>query len=173
MPETIRLINNLELVLLLVVELDGVVTQAFTRDEREHRSIKPSDRGGKPCAGRLQVALHADLKLALGTQSSRVNDCIRDLLLRCLASSCKFSVTGTRPVAALAVNAAGELAILRGISVMAEEAAVIHDSGEVGRGRLIEPGTQIPALLLRVPGERQFREFADARAVKVSSRVIT
>ena len=55
---------------------------------------------------------------------------------------------------------------------MAEEAAIIGPAREIGRGVLIEPGAQIPAIFLCVPGERQFDQLPGAGEVEVGSRVI-
>ena len=80
-------------------------------------------------------------------------------------------MTGSIAMTPLAIDATGHGSAAR-VAVMAEEAAVVGPPREIGRGGLVEPGAQIPALLLRVPGEWQLDEFSGARAVEVSSRVI-
>ena len=58
------------------------------------------------------------------------------------------------------------------ITVVAEQAALIGKTREIGGCGVVEPGTHPPASFLRVPGDGQFGEFAARGLVQVRTRMV-
>src|SRR3982751_2943424 len=113
------------------------------------------------------MALHADVHLECRRQSRGIHDGGAKLFAGC-AVGCEFAMPRAVAMTPLAIDAVGECAAAR-VAVMAEEAAIVGASREIRRRGLIEPGAQIPAILLRVPRERQFHQLPGAGEVEVSS----
>ena len=109
----------------------------LARNEGKRPAIEPSDQRGNACAGRLQVALHAEIHAPLGSQPAGIYNAganLCELRARGLRDS---SVIAAGPMAALTVDAFRKIAgkdrlaarkIMPGrnprISVMAENAFV-------------------------------------------------
>ena len=87
------------------------------------------------------------------------------------AVRCEFGMPRAIAMTPLAIDPVGHRAAAR-VAIMAEQAAIVGPPREIGRRALVEPGAQIPAIFLRVPGERQLDQFPGAGEVEVSSRVI-
>src|SRR5262249_34347332 len=92
-----------------------------------------------------------------------------------LSGSCAarrhFGMMCSIAVTSLAIDTLGHRSAA-GIAVVAEEATIVGAAREIRGGGLIEAGAQVPAVLLRIPGERQLNEFTGASQVEVSPCVI-
>src|SRR5262249_39217955 len=154
LAKTIRLIDDLEAVAAFGhIEMHYGGAEGLTRTEGKDVAVEAADHLRQLDARGLQMALHADVHLERGREACRVHDGGANLL-NCRAPRCQVGMPPSIVVAPLAVDALGHPSVAR-VAIVAEEAAIVRSAGKVARRALVEPGAQVPALLLRVPRKRQ------------------
>ena len=124
------------------------------------------------CAGGLQMTLHTNIHLEFRSQTRRVYDGGSDL--RCLRFTTRGEFDVPRPgtMTPLAIDTLRKLSVSRRITVVTEQAALVRDPREIRRRNVIVAGTHGPTRLLRVPRDRQFRQFPCLPPVQEGARVI-
>ena len=134
--------------------------------------------------GHRQVALHADLHFALGTQTDRIHNGPAEVGRIRPAAGNQLQVPGAGTVAALAVDPRrqfpGETAVepkpVRGfrkgrIGVVAEHAGMGHLPAETLMVGPVVAGTHGPALLLGIPARRQLPQHAAGVQMEIAAGV--
>src|SRR5262249_37805716 len=111
------------------------------------------------------------IHLQFWSQPPGIDDGRADLRLLGSASRGQVHMARAGTMAPLAVDAPRERRAGR-IPVVAEQAALVGQACKIGGSGIVGPGTHPPALLLRVPGQRQFGELAAWRLVQVRAGVI-
>src|SRR5690349_20432620 len=72
----------------------------------------------------------------------------------------------------LTIDAVGRRTVGRRIAVVAEDAALIDEPREIGRGRVVVAWTHPPAPFLRIPGDRKLCQLSSLRLVEIGAGMI-
>jgi hypothetical protein len=133
------------------IEIDGEITERFSRPIRKRTTIKSPNRVRYAAARRLEMALQTDFRLPVETQPRRIQN---------WASPQHMSLT--RAVAPLAIDPVSKPAIrFGGISVVTEKAGIRDRPPEIRVIRAIVTRAHCPmSTLVRIPAQRQLGQFA-------------
>ena len=131
------------------------------------------------------MTLHTDVHLPLRTQTDRIEDGRADRLHGRLSTRQKIHMPGTRTVAALAVDARGQVlreAVLvpvavaglgkAWIAIMAEHAGMTDPAAEIVVAGMVVPRTHPPTLPLGIPAHRQLPQHSVPGQVQIGPRMI-
>src|SRR5665213_419726 len=86
LPETISLADNLKFVVMAsvrsVIEILAVIAQSLPRLVGENTPVELHDGARQFGAGGFEMALHTHVKLPLGSQARRVDNCVANVRQR-------------------------------------------------------------------------------------------
>src|ERR1041385_973757 len=145
------------------IEVQHEIAQRLSGPEREWAAAEAADRIGKRPAGGFQMALQANLELAVGAQLRGIYD-----------AALTFYMCFAGPMATLAIDAAGEPAVrFRWVSVVAEETGIGNYAAKIGVVRTIVSRAHRPLpAALGIPAQRKLDKLASLIAVQECLRVI-
>src|SRR5262249_10935062 len=113
LPQTVGLVRDLELVVVAasgrVIEVDAIGGEVLSRTEGEHPPAERDEAAPVRAAGRLEVALHADVHLTLPRQPSWIDDARAHLRERGALRARQPDVTLPGTVTALTVDPGGQI----------------------------------------------------------------
>ncbi len=186
--------DDLELIVMpgpfRVIEVQHEISQRLARPERKCAAFVALDGSRQHKAGGLQMALHADFELAVGSHARRVENGLPDLRRRSLPLR-RFHVPASRTVAALAIDAFRKLRgiewvrirpvvsrIERWVAVVAKETVVADFAAKVEMigaivARTHGEHTRLPRMQsVRIPRHRQLHQAILGGAMEIGARMV-
>ncbi len=165
-----------------MIEVDERVAERRSRHIRLRRPANATELERQRTAGRLEVALQADLELPVTAERARIHDGAPAAVHIARAHRLDMPLPGA--MTALAIDAFGQRGRKRRtgpvvangiprIAVVARHTAVVDDATEVEVGRPVVAGTHRPLPApFGVPAQRQLHQPAVGRAAHERPRVV-